>query len=302
VLQKNNRKMKIVVTGSLGHISKPMVASLIAAGNSVTVISSTANRVPDIESLGATPAIGSVTDVAFLTSAFTGADAVYTMVPPRWDADNWKEHIHNIGKNYAAAIQAAGVKKVVNLSSVGAHMATGCGPVSGLYGVEAELNLLKDVDVLHLRPGFFYYNLLSNIGLIKHMGIIGGNYGNNTQMVFVHPNDIAAVASDALNSTAFTGKSIRYIYSDERSTHDVAAMLGAAIGNPTLPWVNFTNEEALNGMLQAGLSEEVASNYVEMGAAVASGDMMSDFYKNKPQAGSTKLEDFAKEFATAFVI
>ncbi len=292
--------MKIVVTGSLGHISKPLAAGLIAAGHQITVISSSQNKAHDIEALGATPAIGSVTDVAFLTAAFAGADAVYTMVPPTWEATDWKAHIHNVGKNYAAAIQAAGIKKVVNLSSVGAHMPTGCGPVSGLYGVEAELNALSGVDALHLRPGFFYYNLLSNIGLIKHMGIMGGNYGDGTKMVFVHPNDIAAVAITALNKCDFAGKSVQYIYSDERATADVAATLGAAIGKPTLAWVNFTNEDALNGMLQAGMSAEVANNYVEMGAAIASGEMLSDFYNNKPEAGPTKLEDFAKEFAAAF--
>lgn len=292
--------MKIVVTGSLGHISKPLVSGLIAAGHKVAVISSSQNRVQDIEALGATAAIGSVTDVAFLTATFTGADAVYTMVPPTWAATDWKAHIHNVGKNYAAAIQASGVKKVVNLSSVGAHMPTGCGPVSGLYGVETELNALQGVDVLHLRPGFFYYNLLSNIGLIKHMGIMGGNYGEGTNMVFVHPNDIAAIAAAALNNCDFIGKSVKYIYSDERATADVAAVLGAAIGKPALPWVNFTNEDSLNGMIQAGLSAEVANNYVEMGAAIASGEMLSDFYNNKPEAGPTKLEDFAKEFAAAF--
>lgn len=292
--------MKYVVTGSLGHISKPMVAQLVKDGHSVTVISSNNNRAAEITAMGATPAIGSVTDIAFLTATFTGADAVYTMVPPTWDATDWKAHIHNIGKNYAAAIKASGVQRVVNLSSIGAHMPTGCGPVSGLYGVEAELNALEGVAVKHLRPAFFYYNLLSNIGLIKHMGIIGGNYGEHNTLTLVHPNDIAAVAAAALEDTTFTGNSIQYIYSDEKTTDEIAAILGSAIGKPELPWVNFSNEDSLNGMLQAGLSNEVASNYVEMGAAMASGAMAEDFKRNKPAKSPTRLEAFAKEFAAIY--
>jgi uncharacterized protein YbjT (DUF2867 family) len=292
--------MKYVVTGSLGHISKPMVAQLVKDGHSVTVISSNNNRAAEITAMGATPAIGSVTDITFLTATFTGADAVYTMVPPTWDAADWKAHIHNIGKNYAAAIKASGVQRVVNLSSIGAHMPTGCGPVSGLYGVEAELNALEGVAVKHLRPAFFYYNLLSNIGLIKHMGIIGGNYGEHNTLTLVHPNDIAAVAAAALEDTTFTGNSILYIYSDEKTTDEIAAILGSAIGKPELPWVNFSNEDSLNGMLQAGLSNEVASNYVEMGAAMASGAMSEDFKRNKPAQSPTRLEAFAKEFAAIY--
>ena len=292
--------MKYVITGSIGHVSKPVVQQLVKAGHDVTVVSSNTARSSEIEGLGAKSAIGSVEDVDFLIRTFTGADVVYTMVPPKWDAANWKEYIHGIGKNYAAALSAAGVKKVVNLSSLGAHMADGCGPVSGLHGVETELNKLEETVVKHLRPAYFFYNLMGNIGMIKHMGIIGGNFGENTTIAMVHPADIAAAATEELLEPAFTGKSVRYIAGDERTTTEVASVLGAAIGKPELPWVNFSDEAALGGMIQAGLSAEVAENYVEMGAAMASGAMASDYNANKPALSPTKLEDFAKEFAAVY--
>ena len=291
--------MKYVITGSTGHISKPLSEQLIKAGHQVTIISSNHDKVKEIESLGAKASIGSVEDVAFLTKIFAGADAVYTMVPPKWDAKNWKEEIHGVGKNYVAAIKAAGVKKVLNLSSVGAHMPKDCGPVSGLHYVEQELNALDGVDVLHLRPAYFYYNLLGNIGMVKHMGIIGGNYGN-VVLPMVHPRDIAAVAAEELLKLDFKGKSIRYIAGDEPNTNEIAKILGEAIGKPDLQWVKFKDEDALNGMLQAGLSQEVAKNYVEMGTAIASGEMSADYNKHKPALSPTKLKDFAKEFAAAY--
>lgn len=291
--------MKYVITGSTGHISKPLSSQLIKAGNNVTIVTSNPDKVKEIEALGAKAAVGSIEDVGFLTKTFEGADAVYTMVPPKWDAADWKGYIHNMGKNYAQALKAAGVKKVVNLSSIGAHMPTGCGPVSGIHFVEKELNAIEGIDIKHLRPGFFYYNLMANIGLIKHAGIIGGNYGH-TPLVMVHPNDIAAVAAEELLGLKFTGLSIRYIASDERPTAEIAKVLGYVIGKPELPWVNFTNEESLNGMLSAGLSKEVAENYTEMGAAIASGEMFSDYHRHKPSLSAIKLEDFAKEFAAAY--
>ena len=71
--------MNIVLTGSLGHISKPLTKILIEKGHSVTVISSKEERQKDIESLGAKAAIGTMEDVEFLTKTFTGADIVYLM-------------------------------------------------------------------------------------------------------------------------------------------------------------------------------------------------------------------------------
>ena len=293
--------MKFVVTGSLGNISKPLAEKLIAAGHSVTVVSSKADKTAQIEVLGAKAAIGSVDDVAFLTKTFTGADAVYTMVPPNFGAADWKKYIAGIGANYAEAIHASGVKNVVNLSSLGAHMPEGCGPVSGLYFVEQSMNALAGANVKHLRPGFFYPNFLANVGMVKHMGIIGGNYGEGATLVIVHPDDIAEVAAEELLGLTFKGKSVRYIASDEKTTHEVAAILGKAIGKPELPWINFKDEDTLAGMLQAGVPQEIAENYAEMGAAMRSGEMTSDYLKNKPAIfGQTKLEAFAPVFAAVY--
>ena len=74
--------MKIIITGSLGNISKPLAQELVQKGHAVTVISSNPDKQKDIEAMGATAAIGSVEDVSFLAKTFTGADAVYTMLPP----------------------------------------------------------------------------------------------------------------------------------------------------------------------------------------------------------------------------
>lgn len=295
--------MKYVVTGSLGHISKPITTALVNAGHEVTVITSKHDRTKDIQALGATAAVGSLEDVAFLKKAFAGAHAVYTMVPPpAGPVSNWKQHIAQIGKNYTEAIRENKIKYVVNLSSIGAHMKDGAGPVSGLYFVEQSLNTLADVNIKHLRPAFFYYNLMSMIPLAKNMGIIGNNFSKATrEFVAVDPSDIAAVAVDELLTLKFTGHTVDYIASDEMTTDEIAAALGQAVGKPDLKWVEFSDEQALQGALQAGLPEEIAKNYVEMGGALRSGEMTADYWKHHPAVmGKVKLNDFAKVFAAAY--
>jgi uncharacterized protein YbjT (DUF2867 family) len=293
--------MKFIVTGSLGHISRPLAEKLIAEKHDVTIITSKAERASEIEALGANAAIGTVEDLEFLTKTFKGADAVYTMVPPFFGAADWKKYIAGVGENLAAAIKASGVKYVVNLSSIGAHMPDGCGPVSGLYFAEQALNSLEGVNVKHLRPGFFYYNFFGNIGMIKHMGIIGGNYGESTHLVLAHTNDIADAAAEEMLARSFTVKSIRYITSDEKTTDEVASVLGKAIGKPDLKWVNFTDADTLAALQQNGLPAEIAKNYVEMGSAMRSGEMAADYHANRPREfGRTKLDVFATEFAGVY--
>jgi len=291
--------MKYVVTGSLGNISKPLSRKLIDSGHDVTIITSHQDKVNAVEALGAKAAVGSVEDLQFLKDTFKGADAVYTMVPPKWDAQHWKEWIGSIGGNYTAAIKDAGVKYVVNLSSVGAHMPDGCGPVSGLYKVEQALNELADVNIKHLRPAYFYQNLFAQLELIQYADIMGGNFGD-TAIPIVHPLDIADAAAEELLNLSFTGHTIRYIAGDEVTGVNIASVLGNAINKPGLKWIVFSDEDNLKGLMQAGLSEEVARNYTEMGAAMRTGEMSEDYQKNKPILNKIRLADFAIEFSDGF--
>ena len=294
--------MKYVITGGAGHISKPLAEALLKAGHEVTVIGRNAAHLKPLTDLGAKAAIGSIEDMDFLKSSFKGADAVYTMIPPKMDAADWKAWIAQMGKNYAEAIKAVGIKYVVNLSSMGAHMPTGAGPVSGLYYAENALNALTDVNILHLRPGYFYDNFLGSLDMVRHMNIIGSNFGGDgTKLVMTDTADIAAVAAAALLKLDFNGHNVRYITSDERTTADIAKEVGAAINKPDLPWVVFSDEQAVGGMTQAGLPEEVAKNYAEMGAALRSNAMAEDYWQHRPETfGKIKLEDFAKRFAAVY--
>jgi uncharacterized protein YbjT (DUF2867 family) len=295
-----NKIMKITLTGSLGNISKPLAKLLIEAGHQVTIISSNADKTSAIKALGATAAIGSVADVTFLAAAFEGADAVYTMVPPNFAATNYRQYVGGTGKNYAEAIRIAGVLRVVNLSSIGADLDGGTGPISGNHDAEIALNELENISVKHIRAPFFYINFYNNIDMIKHQGFIGSNYGSNTRLVMVHPEDIAAAVAEEIQKP-FSGKSVRYLVSDERTTGEVATILGTAIGKPDLQWVEFNDDQAYNGMLQGGVPEEMARNFVEMGTAVRSGKLWGDYDQHKPANTSNRpIETFAKEFAARF--
>lgn len=291
--------MKLVLTGSTGNVSKPLALDLIAKGHDVTIITTQQDKAATIQESGAKAAVGSISDLKFLSAAFAGADAVYTMTPPNYGAPDYRSYMAGIGRDYANAISASGVKRVVNLSSIGAHLQDGTGPIKGIHDVEKILNELAGVAILHVRAGFFYTNLYANIDMIKHAGIIGSNYDAATRLVMVHPDDIARKISENL-TRPFNGKSFTYAASDIRTAKEVAATLGKAIGKPDLQWVKFTDEQSLQGMLQAGMTGEIASNFVEMGTATGSGILFEDFHKQDVSLGQIKLEQFAEEFALAY--
>jgi uncharacterized protein YbjT (DUF2867 family) len=293
--------MNYVITGSIGHISKPIINQLVAANHQVTVITSNAERVVEIEALGAIAKVGSVEDATFITSAFAGADAVYLMIPPIWKTDNWLAYQQTVADNYVAAITANNIKYVVQLSSIGAHMRKGAGPIDGVGYLEEQLLGLHYVNTIALRPSYFFYNLFSQIGLVKQAGIFGANFGGTDEkLAIVDTSDIAAVAVEKLLNLSFTGFSTQYIASAEVSTDEIAKALGEAIGKPGTPWVTFSDEQSLQGMLGAGLDTEIANGYTTLGAALRNGLIQADYWQNQPTLGKVKLADFAKVFAAAY--
>jgi len=294
--------MKIVVTGSLGHISKPLTNELVQKGHTVTVISSKPGKQKEIEALGAAAAIGSIEDVEFLTSVFTGADAVYCMEPPVSFFDHSLDimmYYSKLANSYALAIQQSGVKRVVHLSSIGAHTDKGNGLLAFHYNVENILQQLPpDVAITFMRPVGFYYNLLGFVNTIKTQSAIVSNYGDIKEP-WVSPVDIASAVAEEI-VTPFNGRKIRYVASDELTCNEVAGILGAAIGKPDLKWIVIPDEQLLNGLIASGMNRRVASGFVEMNAGRRSGVLYEDYYRNRPALGKVKLKDFAKEFADAF--
>ncbi len=294
--------MKYVITGGAGHISKSLAEKLLSAGHEVTVIGRNAENLKTLTGKGAKAAIGSVEDEAFLTETFQGADAVYLMIPPNASVQgSFRDYQNGVSDAYVAAIKNVGVKRVVMLSSIGAHLGKGTGPVDGLYDMEQKLKTLSNVHVKFLRPSYFMYNLYGMMPMVKNMNIMGSNFGGaDEKLVLVHTTDIAEAAAEELQNANLSGHSVRYVASDERATADVARVLGTAVGKPELPWIPFNDADTLSGMTGAGLPEAMASEYVEMGATIRSGAMQEDYWKNKPTLGNIKLEDFAKEFAGAY--
>lgn len=97
------------------------------------------------------------------------------------------------------------MKNAVFLSSYGAHRLHDAGAISGIGLAEVVLNKLDGVNVLSLRAGYFYSNLLS-LDLVKTAGHMGNMFAipDGTSTV-VDPGDIARVAAEALDTLNFKG-------------------------------------------------------------------------------------------------
>ena len=280
--------MKIVITGSLGNISKPLATTLVQSGHNVTVISTNIEKAKAIESIGAIPAIGRIQDVDFLIRTFTGADAVYCMNPLDFTEADLSAWLRNTD-NYIQAIQQTGVRRVVVLSGWVAHLLQS--------NPEAAWQALSGPVITLMRPGSFYSNFYSLKDMIRQHGYIASVYGGEDMVAFVAPEDIADAIAEEITNVKSTNK-VRYVASDELTCNQAAGILGEAIGKPDLQWIATPEQQLQAGLESAGLPPSFASLMVEMQSIMHSGKAQTDYYLNKPVTpGKIKFSNFAREFA-----
>jgi uncharacterized protein YbjT (DUF2867 family) len=289
------------ITGATGHVGGGIARILLSEGKNVRAIGRSAERLRPLEEKGAESCVGSLEDEAFLTRAFAGAAAVFAMIAPDLRAENLRAYQNRIGAVTARAIEKAGVKHVMHLSSLGAHLPEGTGPVTGLHDQEERLNKLDGVSVLHLRPTFFFENFLNSIPVIKKMGVNGSALRGDVPFPAIATRDIARVAAERLLALDFGGISVRELLGQRDLTmNEVTNILGKAIGKSDLSYVQFSYEDAEHSMVELGISPDVARSYIELNRAINEGTAVSGAPRSKENTTETSIEEFAKVFADAY--
>lgn len=283
----------IIITGATGNIGSKTAAKLLAKGKHVKVIARNADKLKELEAQGAKIAIGDLHDANFLTNEFKGAEAVFLIVPPNLQAENIAKHQDAVGEAQVEAIKRSGVKNVVFISSQGAQDIENTGVVAGLGRQEMRLNKLpEDVNVLNIRASYFMENLFNQIGVIKGMGIMGSPVKGDLKMGMIATQDIAHFAAENLDALNFKGKNTVDLHGDrDYDHHEVASIVGEAIGKPGLPYVEFPFEDNKKALLEYGISESVADGFNDMYRGINSG-LFGISKRTEHSTTKTTLEDF----------
>ena len=183
------------IIGASGNTGNVIAQKLLAQGEKVRAIGRDAARLAGLVQKGAEVFVANVTDASALTQAFRGTKAVYLMIPPAPSHPNVREEQERVTDALAAAVQNAGVKHAVVLSSIGADKPDKTGPVLGLRSLEHKLGGITGLNALILRPGYFMENLLPQVGVIQSFGMTGGPLRGDLKVAMIATQDIGAAAA-----------------------------------------------------------------------------------------------------------
>lgn len=288
-------KKKIVILGATGTVGSKISEILLNEGHEVTLIARHTEKLEKYHSQGAEIIAGTITDVEMLTSAFKNADSAFVLLPDNVMAEDTRAYQRKVTGKLIEAIENSGIKNIVNMSSLGAHMHEGNGIMAGTAEQEVRLNQLNDVNVLHIRSAYFMENFLRTIGLVKKMSFNGTAADGDHSIPMVATRDVAKIAAGHLANLDFSGKSIHAVMGPRDYTYrELTGIIGKAIGNPDLPYVQLPVEQVKQTFLSNGFSADFVDNLIEMGTAIKTGFM--NYQKRDDDTTSpTTAEDFVNQ-------
>jgi uncharacterized protein YbjT (DUF2867 family) len=285
-----------VILGATGNTGSVAANSLLSKQKKVRVVGRDKAKLATFTSRGAEAFTANITDEKTLTRAFTGAEAVYVMIPPDQTNDNYSGFQSQASNAIARALENAGVKHAVTLSSVGADKRDKTGPIVGLHEMEIKLNAIKGLNVLHLRAGYFMENTLAQVGIIRSLGTMAGPVDAELKLAMIASKDIGAAAAEALLKLDFKGKQTQELQGQRDLNYkEVATIIGGVIGKPGLAYVRPPDDQILQGMTSMGMSKNFAELILELANALNRGHVKMLEPRSAKNTTPTSYETFARE-------
>lgn len=258
-----------VVLGVTGHTGSVVADTLLARTQPVRVIVRSADKGAAWKAKGAEVAVASLDDVPAMTKALTGATGVYLLVPPNYGATAWLKEQRQRMDQAAEAVRASGVSHVVFLSSVGAHLAEGTGPIrAARYGEQALGAAAKHLTIL--RPSYFMENWAPGIGMAKGQGLLPTFIAPAAKVPMISTLDIGRTGAERLLAGGSGKRIVELAGPEEYSPNDVALAVGQMLGKPVA-----AQHAPLSAVVPTftsfGFSTEAATLFEEMYNAFATG-------------------------------
>src|SRR5712692_519157 len=287
-----------VILGASGNTGSIIADFRQLKGAKVRVVGRDVGRLQHFVRKGAEALTADVSDAVALTKAFSGARAAYLLLPPITSREDQERESDAI----AQAVTESGLRYAVHLSSYGAHVPEGTGPVTGLHSSEQKLNAIGGLNVLHLRAAYFMENNLAAIDMIHGIGLFGHALLPDLKLPMIATRDVGDYAAQRLLDLDFSGKQTRELLGErDLSMTEATAVIARSIGKPDLRYEQFPYHQVQQALTQTGFSPRKAEVYIEMFQAINAGVLAAQEPRSPQNSTPTSFEKFVQDvFAAAY--
>lgn len=261
-----------VVFGASGNTGSVVASRLLDRGKQVRAVARDVGKLEPLRARGAEVVAADVEDAASVAAALEGAERVWLLVPPHNASTDLVGRGKKIIDHYGAGLAQHRVRTAAFLSSVGAQLPSGTGPIVITHYAETTLpKLAPKTAFTFVRAAYFMENVLNYAQAMKNDGVLpvfGG--GESYPFPMVATRDIGEIAAYALVSPPSANDWVELSGPREYSFADAAAQAATILGRAVEPTV-LPLDALPPAMMQLGVSANVAGLYREMTEAFGKG-------------------------------
>lgn len=244
------------IAGATGRVGSVAAKQLLAAGAPVRVLVRTPSAAQKWRACGAQTAIADLEDRASLIAALTDCDGFFVLLPFDLAAEDFHAHARSLAAAIAGAVTDSGVPHVAMLSSAGADLSEGTGPIVGLHRLEHALRATGSV-ISAVRSGHFQEKVSDLIDGARHGGVYPVFAETaDTPIPMVATPDIGELVAQTL-VTPPSASEVIDIVGPAYTERQVAAVLGTALGRE-LEVVTLAQQAWSGALVEAGFSQHIA--------------------------------------------
>ncbi len=283
-----------VILGVTGQTGKVVAETLLARKQPVRVVVRSAEQGAVWRTKGAEVAAASLDDVPAMTRAVQGAAGLYLLVPPNYGASAWLEEQRRRVDQAAEALKAGGVAHVVFLSSVGAQIPEGTGPIRAVrYGEQQLRAVARHLTVL--RPCYFMENWAAGLGMAREQGVLPTFIPPQAKIPMISTGDIGRVAAERLMAGGSGQVIVELAGPEEYSPEQVAMEFGRILERKVAAQAAPLSA-VVPTMTSFGFSDEAAKRFEEMYASFSKGTIGYEFPSTVVR-GTISLAEAARRLA-----
>ncbi|MEM9188594.1 MAG: NmrA family NAD(P)-binding protein [Myxococcota bacterium] len=273
-----------LISGATGQIGGALATHLLQQKQPTRVLVRSEGKGRPWADQGADVAIGTFEDVDSLGAALEGVGGAFLMQPNDFDSKDFIGDGRERTSGYLRALDHAGRPRVALLSSVGAHHATGHGPVRREHHFERAFAEYADVRVV--RGAYFMENWANVLDAVRGPGILPTFLTPGKPIPMVSANDLGRALARALTDER-APRLLELAGPADYTPEQVASALGELLERD-IKLAPETTDAVIPRFTKLGFTEPIAALVKEMYEGYSDGTMA---FEREPARGETTLRN-----------
>lgn len=280
-----------IIVGATGQVGSYLLNEIKRKGLPVRAVARNSDKIIDksIETKTA-----DLFNVEQLTEAFKGGTSVFVLTPEDPASNDIIGETKEIINNYRKAIEATGIKRIIGLSCIGAHINGNTGNILMSRILEQGFENL-DAEKIFIRPSYYFSNWLGYWETVKQYGVLPSFFPEDLKIDMVSPIDLAQFIANVMTKETFFNNQTAFelIGKQKYNSLDVANIFSKLL-NKNVKVQSIPKEQWKSTLLSVGFTEDTSSNLSDMTQAVIYNKIIPEKPKDIIKL-STSLDKYLEE-------